>query len=162
MKRYLTTAFILLALFIISSCTVNSGSGHDSMQTQSNNSLKITPVSIVRSEGNAGAKPGEGKVFVGVLFEIENISDKDQFISSSLSFSAYADDSQLIYSAAAAAAFEQHPDGMLPAYGKITGYFALEAPADAKVIKIVAGNALMGDQTIEFRFNMPQAASGED
>ena len=162
MKRYLITAFMLLAFIFAASCSGSPGNELDSMKTQSTNSLKITPVSVVRSEGNGAVKPGEGKVFVGVLFEIENITDKDQFISSSLSFSSYANDTQLSYSAAAAAAFDQPLDRPLPAHEKITGYFALEAPADAKVIKIIAGNSLMGDETIEFRFNMPQAASEED
>ena len=68
--------------------------------------LKITATEKKETIGKSFFEASEGKIFVGVKFTIENISDEEQHISSLLLFGAYADDIKCDYSFSAVSSFD--------------------------------------------------------
>ena len=93
--------------------------------------IKITAVEMQESKGANYFEPEAGNVFIGVNFEIENISDKEQNISSLLLFDGYADGVKCDYSISANCAFNEGTlDGELSPGKKMIGYYAVEIPED--------------------------------
>ena len=91
--------------------------------------LKFTAAEIKEISESDFISPEAGNVFVGINFEVENISDEEQVLSSLLLFDGYADDVKCEYSISAAAAFggKTLDDSLAPGK-KMTGWYALEVP----------------------------------
>lgn len=114
-------------------------------------SLKITALDIQSSIGDKFFKPDDGKKFVGVKFQIDNTSDKEQSISSLLMFDVYADDIKCAYSSSANITFgEGTLDGSLAAGKKMVGWYAVETPEDAKVIEFQVKDSWLSMQKARF------------
>lgn len=79
--------------------------------------------------GNEFMQPEEGNVYYAMEFEVENISDTDQYISS-WDFSCYADD----YDMEQAYMDEFDLDATLSAGKKTKGFVFFEVPQDAEKI----------------------------
>lgn len=79
--------------------------------------------------GNEFMQPEEGNVYYAMEFEVENISDTDQYISS-WDFSCYADD----YDMEQAYMDEFDLDATLSAGKKTKGFVFFEVPKDAEKI----------------------------
>ena len=99
--------------------------------------LKFTATEIKESIGNGIFVPQSDNVFVGIKFDIENISDEEQHISSLLLFEGYVDDVKVDYSLNAACDFNEGTiDGSIAPGKKLIGWYALEVPSDWKNIEI--------------------------
>lgn len=93
--------------------------------------LKITANELKESNGKQFAQPHEGKVFLGVKFTIENISEKDQIMSSLLLFNAYIDGVKCNYSLPASIVFDEGTiDGTVAPNKKLVGWYTVEVPKD--------------------------------
>ncbi len=93
------------------------------------NDLKFTATEIKESNGTDFFTPKADKVFVGVKFEVENISDEEQAVSTLLLFEGYSDDVKCEYSFSAACAFDEGTlDGSIAPGKKLVGWYALEVP----------------------------------
>lgn len=117
--------------------------------------LKITATELQESNGIEYFKAADGNVFVGVKFEIENVSDEDQSISSLMMFSAYTDDVASDYSISAMMAFDENGntlDGTLAPGKKLVGYYAVEAPEDWKNFEIQVQPDIMSETKASFVF----------
>ena len=118
------------------------------------NTLKITATEIKESSGSTYFTPAEGKIFVGVNFTIENISDEEQTISSILLFDAYVDDVACDLSFTASAAFDGNSlDGTIAPGKKIIGWYAVEVPADWAELELDVKANWLSSSTAKFVFN---------
>ena len=91
--------------------------------------IKVTATEMKESEGTEYFKPADGKIFVGVNFTIENISDQDQIISSILLFDAYADGVKCDFSSSARMTFSDGSlDATVSSGKKLVGWYAVEVP----------------------------------
>ncbi len=114
--------------------------------------IKVTASEIKESEGKSFFTPGEGNVFVGVKFTIENTSDEAQNISSVLLFDAYLDGVKLEYSISAAAAFDGTLDGEITPGKKLVGYYAVEVPKDWKELELQVKSSWLLNNRAAFVF----------
>lgn len=115
--------------------------------------LKFTATEIKESEGEDFFTPESGNVFVGVKFEIENISSEEQALSSLLLFEAYADDVKCDYSINAACAFDNGTlDGDLAAGKKMVGWYAVEVNKDWKTIELEVQSSWLSNNSAKFVF----------
>ncbi len=118
--------------------------------------LKITATDLQESDGVEFFEAGDGNVFVGVKFEIENVSDTDQNISSIMMFSAYTDDVESDYSISALMAFDDNGntlDGTLAPGKKMVGYYAIETSEEWKSIEIQVQPDILDETKASFVFN---------
>lgn len=118
--------------------------------------IKITATELKESEGVEYFEAEEGNVFVGVKFEIENVSDEEQNISSIMMFSAYTDDVASDYSISAMMAFDESGntlDGSLAPGKKMVGYYAIETAEDWKKIEIQVQADVLDEAKASFVFN---------
>lgn len=93
------------------------------------NDLKFTATELKESQGTKLTEPDAGKTFVGVKFEVENISNESQNVSSVLLFSVYADDVKCEYSIKAQLSFDEGTlDGEIAPGKKAIGWYAVEVP----------------------------------
>ncbi|MCL2678291.1 MAG: DUF4352 domain-containing protein [Clostridiales bacterium] len=115
--------------------------------------LKFTALRVQESFGDQFWKPDEGKVFVGVEFLIENISDKDYSISSLMMFTAYADGFAVSFSLSAEVFFGDTLGGTISPGKKLQGYYALEVPANWQEIEIQIIPELFSTSKAVFVFN---------
>lgn len=122
-------------------------------ETAAFSTLKITANEIKQSEGDGFFVPEAGKVFVGVKFTIENISDEEQTISSLLMFEGYVNDVKCAYSFNAACAFDEGTlDGSLAPGKKLVGWYALEVPADWSTIELDVQHDILSNNPAKFVF----------
>lgn len=99
--------------------------------------LKITATEIKESKGKSFFEAEEGKVFVGINFTVENISDEEQTVSSLLLFDGYVDDISCDYSFSAGVAFDSKTvDGTIAPGKKAVGYYTIEAPENWAKIEL--------------------------
>ncbi len=106
-------------------------------ETATFKTMKITAEEMKESNGKEYFEAPEGKVFVGVKFTIENISEKDQSMSSILLFDAYTDGVKSDFSFTASMAFDEGTiDGTVAPGKKLVGWYAVEAPKDWKEIEL--------------------------
>ena len=116
--------------------------------------LKITALEIKESNGESFFTPESGKIFVGVKFEVENISSEEQTVSSLLLFDAYADDVKCDLSFTASSAFADGTlDGDIAAGKKLVGWYAVEIPADWSVFELNVKSDWLSSSTAKFVFN---------
>ena len=115
--------------------------------------LKFTANEIVESGGKDFFEPKENHIFVGVKFTIENISDKEQAISSLLLFEGYADDIKCEYSLNAVCAFDNSTlDGSLAPGKKLVGWYALEVPKNWTSIELHIQSNWLSSNKAKFVF----------
>ena len=115
--------------------------------------IKITATEIKESKGEDYFTPEEGKIFVGIKFVIENVSDEEQSVSSLLMFTAYEDDIKSDYSINAACAFDDGTlDGSIMPGKMLVGWYALEASENWSVIEITAQPDLFSNSNAVFKF----------
>lgn len=118
--------------------------------------LKMTAKEIKLSQGSQFNRPGSGKVFVGVKFMIENISDEDQIISSMLLFDPYVDGTKEQLSAAAIVAFKKGLDGTLASGKKMEGYYSLELSKKSKLLELQVQDSFLSGNKAIFKINIPK------
>lgn len=115
--------------------------------------LKFTATEMKQSDGSDFFTPESGNVFVGINFTIENISDEEQSISSILLFDAYADDVKCDYSFNAACAFDGDGlDGSIAPGKKLTGWYAVEVPANWGSIELNVQSSWLSNNHATFIF----------
>ncbi len=116
--------------------------------------LKVTATKIEESKGKDFFEADDGKVFIGVNFEIENISDEEQSISSLLLFDAYSDDIKCEYSLSANVVFgEGTLDGKLSPGKKLVGWYAVEAPQNWQKLELEVKSSWLSNSKAKFVFN---------
>ena len=115
--------------------------------------IRVTATEIKESAGSVFFEPGEGNVFVGVKFTIENVSDADQTISSILLFDAYADGVKCSYSVSAACAFTDGTlDGTVAPGKKLVGWYAVEVPKEWSALELQVKSSWLSNNTAVFVF----------
>lgn len=115
--------------------------------------LKITATKLEESNGKNYFNAENGNVFVGVNFEIENISNETQSISSLLLFDAYADDIKCEYSISANVAFGDGTlDGEISPGKKLVGWYAVEVPEEWKKLELEVKSDWLSDSKANFVF----------
>ena len=115
--------------------------------------LKFTATQIKESNGDSFFTPESGKVFVGVNFTVENISDEEQSVSTILLFEGYVDDVKCEYSFNAACAFSDGTlDGTIAPGKKLVGWYALEVPKDWSNIELNVQSNWLSDNAAKFVF----------
>ncbi|MBQ7876691.1 MAG: DUF5067 domain-containing protein [Clostridia bacterium] len=116
--------------------------------------LKITAVNMEETKGKDYFTAGEGNVFVGVEFLIENTTEEEVNMSSLLMFEAYADDMSCDYSITGTSAFGgETVDGAVASGKKLQGWYAIEVPEDWKTIEMKVSPDIMDDKSATFVFN---------
>ncbi|MBQ5608546.1 MAG: DUF4352 domain-containing protein [Oscillospiraceae bacterium] len=116
--------------------------------------LKFTATELTQSEGKDFFVPEKGNVFVGVKFTIENISDKEQSISSLLLFEPYVDDVKANLSISANCAFDEGTlDGSIAPGKKLVGWYAIEVPENWKTIEMDVQADLWSNKSATFVFH---------
>lgn len=99
--------------------------------------LKFTALELQESDGEEFFTPEEGNKFVGIKFEIENVSDEEQSVSTLLQFEGYVNDIKVDYSFNAACVFDEGSlDGSVAPGKKLVGWYSLEVPADWTSIEL--------------------------
>lgn len=169
MKRILCCLLAIMMLASLSACTLDTAPGKEAGGSQQSSeqkdetfglnetavfeTLKFTATEIKESYGDTYLTPESGKVFVGIKFTIENISDEEQTISSLLLFEAYADDVKCSESFTAAMAFgSEMLDGTLAPGKKLVGWYALEVPEDWSNIELDVQSSWLSNSTAKFVF----------
>lgn len=115
--------------------------------------LKITAMELEESYGKNYFDAESGKIFVGVKFEIENISDEAQVMSSLLLFDAYADDVKCGYSLSANVVFGDGTlDGEVSPGKKLVGWYAVEVPQDWQKIELEIQSSWLSSKKVKFVF----------
>lgn len=143
--------WILIIVLICSGCSQTKLSSSDASsdvasqellllgigQTAELQNIKITALARQSSNGDDFFKPEPGNKFVGVKFEIENISDEDITISTLLLFNIYVDDVLTSYSLSANIVFDEGTlDGTIAPGKKLIGWIAVECPKKSSYIEI--------------------------
>ena len=173
MKKLLTVLFALCIAVSITGCNVNNNSPTKETNTDISDTasqkaedkafglndtatfknLKITATKIEESQGKDFFNAESGKIFVGVNFEIENISDETQNISSLLLFDAYADDIKCDYSFSANTVFGDGTlDGELSQGKKLVGWYAVEVPQEWQQLELEVKSEWLSDSKAKFVF----------
>ena len=123
-------------------------------ETAAFSKLKFTATELEESEGEGFFTPDEGKVFVGIKFTIENVSDEDQAVSSVILFDGYVDDVACSYSFSAQCVFNDGTiDGNVAPGKKLVGWYALEVPKDWKTIELHILPSWLAKDPAKFVFN---------
>ncbi len=170
MKKFLSLVLLVVLMVCMTAC----GEGVEKEVTDSNgetttiqdttfglnetavfDNLKITATDLKESNGVEYFEASEGNVYVGVKFEIENISDEDQSISSIMMFSSYVDDTASDYSISALMAFDENGntlDGTLAPGKKMIGYYAVEVPIEWKNLDIQVQPDMLDETKASFVF----------
>lgn len=170
MKKWLALVLALVLCFCMTAClddmptkedaSPNGGeeAGEEQVfglnETAVFKTLKFTATEIKESKGEDYFKPEAGKVFVGVNFTIENVSDEEQAVSTLLLFEGYADDVKCDYSLSAACVFDEGTlDGELAPGKKLVGWYALEVPENWNTIELNVQSDWLSDSSAKFVFN---------
>ena len=176
MKRIIATIIILVLCFAMAGCpaiedepTKEAYTGNNSstdnkntenkkttfglLETAAFSNLKFTALELKESEGSTYLKPEEGNVYVGVKFEVENVSGEEQSISSLLLFEAYVDDIKASQSISGATAFTEGTlDGSIASGKKLIGWYVIEVAENWSEIEINAKAELFANSSATFVF----------
>lgn len=170
MKQLISILLCVALCFCFSACTVDN----DVPQKETNNvqqseekvdetfglnesavfeKLKFVATEIKETQGTDFFTPEAGNVFVGIKFEIENISQEEQTVSTLLLFDGYVDDIKCDYSFSATCAFDEGTlDGELAAGKKLVGWYALEVPANWQEIELNVQSTWLSNNSAKFVF----------
>lgn len=122
-------------------------------ETATFDKIKITALEMKESKGKQFFEPADGKVFVGVKFEMENISEETQNMSSLLLFDAYCDDIKCDYSLSANVVFGDGTlDGEVAAGKKLVGWYSVEVPQDWQEIELEVKQEWLSKDSAKFIF----------
>ncbi len=169
MKKILAFVFILSLCFACVSC-VNDGNSNEKNKDSSTEistdgafslneagvikDLKFTATELKENKGNDYFEPSDNNVFVGIKFEIENISNKEQSVSSLLLFDAYVDEVKSEYSFNASSVFSEGTlDGSIASGKKLVGWYSLEVPENWVNIELNIKEDLFSNKRIRFVFS---------
>lgn len=170
MKRLLYALLCVLLCCCCSACTIDDDvpkkETNSAQQTQEKvdetfglnegavfEKLKFVATEIKETQGTDFFTPEQGNVFVGIKFEIENISQEEQTVSTLLLFDAYVDDIKCDYSISAACAFDEGSlDGELAAGKKLVGWYPLEVPANWQEIELDIQSTWLSNNSAKFVF----------
>ena len=115
--------------------------------------LKFTAIELKESKGTTYFTPEAGNTFVGFKFEIQNMSDEEQTVSSLLLFEGYVDDVKCDYSLNAACVFDEGTlDGSIAPGKKLVGWYALEVPKDWQTIELNIKSDWLSNNSAKFVF----------
>jgi len=118
--------------------------------------MHISALNIKTSKGDDFFKPDIGKKFVGVQFQIENISKEDITVSTLLLFDIFIDDILSSYSLTANVVFGDGTlDGTIPPGKKLIGWIAVEAPQGAKIIEVQIKDDWLNANKVMFQMDIP-------
>lgn len=170
MKRIISVVLILLLSFSLTACF------EENLPTKKQNSeamqsivekeetfslnesaifseLKFTATEIKESDGIDFFTPDSGNIFVGIKFTIENISNKEQSVSSLLLFEGYADNIKCDYSISAACVFDEGTlDGTIAPGKKLVGWYSLEVPKNWSKIDLEVQSNWLSNNSATFVF----------
>ncbi len=120
--------------------------------------FKVTLLDAKSSQGTDFFKPEDGKVFVGLQLEVENISDESQSFSSVLHLDTYVDGVKQDFSVTASATFSDGVlDGEVSPGRKLIGWSAVEVPVDSQEIEIeLKDNWLSSKNKVVFKTAIPK------
>ena len=173
MKKIICCFLMIVMLVSMNACDLNStvgketgnqagasqGNAENKEQTFKLNetavfkTLKFTATQMEESAGQNYMKPAEGKVFVGVKFIIENVSDEEQVISSILLFDAYVDDVKCAESFSGSVAFDGETlNGTIAPGKKLIGWYVVEAPKNWSNIELNVQSSLLSNSSAKFFF----------
>lgn len=169
MKKLLSVLLVIFLTASITACTSNEGSAVEGKSASTSQKvekqsfglneavtlkdLKITALKIEESNGIEFLEAEDGKIFVGVNFEVENMSEETQSVSSLLQFDAYADDTKCEYSFTANVAFGDGTlDGEIAPGKKLVGWYAVEVSQDWKQLELEFKADLLSDKKAKFIF----------
>ena len=169
MRKILCVLLAILMLVSLAACDLDTAPGKEVGGSQATpekkdetfglnetavfKTLKFTATEIKESYGETYFAPESGKVFVGVKFTIENISDEDQSISSILLFEAYVDDVKCSESFTAAMAFNSEMlDGTIAPGKKLVGWYPLEVPENWSSIELNVQSSWISNSSAKFVF----------
>ncbi len=170
MKKFVLIVLSMLLCFSLAGCIVvdtptkGSGSGESSTPAKTETTfglnetavfknLQFTALEFEESEGENFFVPDEGNVFIGIKFEIKNISNKEQSVSTILLFEGYADDVKCSYSISAACAFSEGSlDGTIAPGKKLVGWYALEVPKNWQEIELEIASDWLSNNKATFIF----------
>lgn len=108
----------------------------------------------IESQGTDNTVPDEGNVFLLCEFRIENTTDEDMHISTTLCFTGYADGVEVAPSIKALEARGAHStlDSSMKAGQTMLGVVGFEVPADWKVFQVDFQPDAMRSDAISFAF----------
>lgn len=168
MKRIISILVAIVLCFSFAACGTDEpskevGSDNNSQKKQEQtfglnetavfSNLKFTATEIKESSGENFFTPEQGKVFVGVNFTIENISEEEQTVSTLMLFEGYVDDIKCDYSISAACVFDEGTlDGSIAPGKKLVGWYALEVPSDWKNIELEVQSNWLSNSSAKFVF----------
>ena len=122
-------------------------------QTAVFKTLKFTATELKESEGEGFFTPEAGKVFIGVKFTIENVSNEEQNVSTLLLFDAYVDDIKCSYSFNASCAFTDGTlDGAIAPGKKLIGWYAVEVPSNWASLELNVQSNWLSNNSAKFVF----------
>ncbi len=171
MKRLLAMLLVLILCFSVVGCSTDvpkkeqAEGGNETVtekkeenfglnETAVFKNLKFTATELKESNGDEFFKPENGKVFVGIKFTIENISEAEESLSSLLLFEGYVDDVKCDYSFSASVAFDEGTlDGSLAPGKKLVGWYPLEVPQNWQSIELEVKADWLSNSSAKFVFN---------
>ena len=109
--------------------------------------FKITVNEVKTTNGSDFIKPQEGNEFLYVDATVENISDKEQTVSSVLMFKVVDKDGRAMKQTIVENANGQL-DGTIGPGRKMTGEYVVEAPKDATGLELQFDSSLGGNQVV--------------
>lgn len=148
-----TTGSDVVSTTTVAATTTEGKSNFSLNETAVFKNLKFTATEIKESEGSQFYKPESEKIFVGIKFTIENISDEDQTISSILLFEAYEDDVKTSQSMTGLLAFGDGVDGTIAPGKKMVGWYVIEASKEWSEIEVNVSADWLSDTSATFEFN---------
>ena len=169
MKRFICCILMIVMILSITACDLgntvgkvinNLGDATQKSETFSLNEtavfrkLKFTATEIEESYGDLFIEPSAGKVFVGIKFTIENISNEDQTISSLSHFEAYVDGVKCSESFKGAVAFNgEQLDGTIAPGKKLIGWYPMEVPENWSTIELDVQSSITSISSAKFVFS---------
>lgn len=123
--------------------------------------VQVTLTSAVLSNGDGEIFiPDDGNYYLGLIFDIENNSDRNIAVSSVMSFDAYCDDFTTNMDLEANMAPEwdgfDQLDGTVAPGKKMRGVISYQVPKDFKVFDVVYSPSFWGNKEVMFTFAQDQ------
>lgn len=174
MKKLLSFLLVLAVCFSLGACDLDTAPTKETGSTEEQTtektetkdetfglnetavfeSLKFTATELKENNGTEFFEPEAGNVFVGIKFNIENISSEEQSVSTMLLFDGYVDDVKCDYSINASCAFDEGTlDGSIASGKKLVGWYALEVPKNWKTIELEVQSNWLSSSKAKFVFN---------
>lgn len=120
--------------------------------TVENNGIKVTLISAESNEGTAILKPGDGKMFEVLEFEIENNLGHDIGVSSITGFEAYCDDYAANFDIRVNVLYDnkEQLDGTVADGKKIRGVIGYEVPTDFTKLEVTCKPSFWSSYSVQY------------